>query len=560
MLLDAEQRGGADDIHGDVAIVGAGPAGIVVELDLAQHGLDVVLVESGGRKFQPSVQDLGNAAEYDPARHAPMEDCTRRQIGGASVIWGGRCVPYDPIDFEHRTYVSKSDWPVTYDEISSYFQRACDYFRCGRAVFDAHEIDAIEQKTIVPGLPDAEVRSSSLERWSLPTNFGHEFRRDLESSRRIQLLHSLTCTEIEVDDSGSRVTALRCRSLGSGRALEVTARAYVIACGGIDTTRLLLASNRVHANGIGNHSDNLGRFYMGHISGRVARVCFTTPPRRTIYGFERDIDGTYLKRRFSFSPEFQREHELNNIVSFPVSPDIADPEHHNGVLSFAYLALASPMGRAFAADAIRKAAIGSGDDLRLLQHTRNMLLDPWSTLKFVPTFGYKRFIAHRKVPSFIQYSRSGIYPLHYHGEQVPNRESRITLSDQRDELGMRRVSIDLRYTDRDVDSVVRAHQYWDRYLRDQDCGRLEYLADDVEQSVWNQAGDGFHQIGTTRMSSDPERSVVGPDCSVHGVGNLFVASSSIFVTSGQANSTFMIVAFALRMADHLREVTLAREV
>ena len=81
-------------LRADVAIVGAGPAGIVTALELARSGLDVVLVESGRNRWSREIQDLGDAAELDPERHAPMRRATRRQIGGASTIWGGRCVPW----------------------------------------------------------------------------------------------------------------------------------------------------------------------------------------------------------------------------------------------------------------------------------------------------------------------------------------------------------------------------------------------------------------------------------------------------------------------------------
>jgi choline dehydrogenase-like flavoprotein len=66
-----------------------------------------------------------------------------------------------------------------------------------------------------------------------------------------------------------------------------------------------------------------------------------------------------------------------------------------------------------------------------------------------------------------------------------------------------------------------------------------------------QAADGYHQAGTTRMSRDPTHGVVDEHLRVHGIDNLHLASGSTFVTSGQANTTFMIVAFALRLADRL---------
>jgi choline dehydrogenase-like flavoprotein len=54
------------------------------------------------------------------------------------------------------------------------------------------------------------------------------------------------------------------------------------------------------------------------------------------------------------------------------------------------------------------------------------------------------------------------------------------------------------------------------------------------------------------MAARPEDGVVDGNLAVHGIPNLFVASSSTFVTSGQANSTFMIIVFAVRLAEHLR--------
>lgn len=556
MYIDAEALT-EERIQSEIAVIGAGPAGISVALEFARLGHEVTLIESGSNRFSARTQTLGDAA-LGSARQAPMSESTRRLIGGASAIWGGRCVPYDPIDFANRSYIPHSRWPVTFEDIAPYFEKTSDYFRSGRAVFNLHQIKGRAPKSIVPGLPDGDILSSDLERWSLPTHFGREYHKELSQNPRIRVLHSLTCTEIELDPNGTHVKGFRCKTSHSGRPLLVLGRVYALACGGVETTRLLLASNRVHTHGIGGQSGHLGRFYMGHISGRVARVRFSTPPRKTVYGFDRDIDGTYLRRRFSFSAEFQEQKKLTNVTGSLVNPDIADPSHRNGVLSFAYLALASPAGRFFVADALRKAALESDLTGPARAHLRNILLDPLRTLSFIPSFGYKRFVAHRKVPGFFQYSHSNQYLLHYHGEQVPNPNSCIELGSERDALGMRRVKIDLRYTAQDVDGVVRAHQYWDEYLRRHGVGALEYLSADVSDSVWKQAGDGFHQVGTTRMSDAPSDGVVDAQGQIHGVDNLFVASSSNLVTSSQANSTFMIVAFALRMIDHIRNGSLLR--
>jgi len=64
-------------------------------------------------------------------------------------------------------------------------------------------------------------------------------------------------------------------------------------------------------------------------------------------------------------------------------------------------------------------------------------------------------------------------------------------------------------------------------------------------------------MGTTRMAADPGQGVVDAHCRVHGVGNLFIAGSSVFPTTGSANPTLTIVALALRLADHLRAASRA---
>ena len=530
-------------------VIGAGPGGIITALELANCGFDVCLVESGDASYCKDTQRLGDAAKFDPKRHAPMNLATRRQVGGASNIWGGRIVPYDPINFEERDFIPFSDWPVRYQEIKKYHQRACDYFFCGKANFSTLEIDEISQKTVVPGLPDGEIRSTDLERWSLPTNFRLEYTRQLEAHPRIEVLTGFTCTSLKTSSDDSRILAAEVCSI-DGEKRELTADTYVLACGCLETTRILMCSGNA-SGGLGNQSGFLGRLYMGHISGRLATVRFNTKPSLTHFGFLRDAEGVYVRPRFTFRDDLQRNKKITNIAIWLANPPVADHNHQNGVLSLVYLLLACPLGRFFASEAIRKSALKLNGTTSVSKHIVNMLRNPLKTFAFIPTFGIKRFLVRRKIPGFFQYSKANCYDLHYHGEQIPNWDSRVYLSDQVDRLGMRRLAIDYQFHQQDVDSIVEAHRLLDEYLRRHSIGSLEYLADDLEQSVWDQAADGYHQVGTTRMSTDPSQGVVDPDCKVHGVENLYLASASSFVTSGQANTTFLIGVFALRLSEHL---------
>jgi len=551
LIIDGEDLPERAPLRARVVVVGAGPGGICLALELGRQGVDVLLVESGRLRPDAAIQALAEPASFDAKVHAPMHEATRRQLGGASVIWGGRCVPYDPVDFDARPHVPEGRWPIGYADVLPWFQRASDYCKTGRAVFDANEVATIRQKPIVPGLPDGDVRTTELERWSLPTDFGKVYKRELAASARVRVVHGLTVVEVVAREGGAAVDHLVARTL-SGKTLRLEGDHHVIACGGVETTRLLLASDRRHAGGIGNHSGHLGRWYMGHISGRIARVHFTTPPERTAYGFERDEAGVYLRRRLTLTRECQQREGLTNIAGWLVNPTIGDPAHQNGVLSFAYLALTAPViAKRFAPDAIRKSATKGAPPGAFWRHVKNVLADLPRTALFVPTFGWRRFVAKRRVPGFFEASADNRYDLHYHGEQVPRADSTITLVPEVDRLGLRKVALDLRYDARDVDAVLRVHRLWDAHLRRHGVGRLEWSEGDLAASVWSQAGDGFHQIGTTRMSAAPADGVVGPDCNVHGFADLHLVSSAVFPTSGQANSTYMIVVMALRLADHL---------
>ena len=562
MILDASDFAQSQQAPADVVIIGAGPAGIVVALEMARTGSKVLLIDSGLQDYSERIQRLSDASEYDHDLHAPMSIAMRRQVGGTSTIWGGRCVPYDPIDFDSRPFMDDTNWPLAYEDLLPFYERACTWMSIGRPVFDTAEAPDLA-RPIVPGFIDGDVRNTTLERWSLPTNFGREYGDELRDSENIRLVTGLTCTEIVCVPGDPRVDHLECRNLDGGTT-QVRGRRYVLAAGGLEGTRLLLASTGPDGTALGNHSDHLGRWYMSHIEGVISNVHFATAPRRTLFGFERDVDGVYVRRRLSFSREFQHKRQLPNIVAWLANREPADPKHKSGVLSFVYLMLSSPFGKYVATDAQRRSLrgekipgspYGEAEQGPVWEHLRNIVRQPIATARFVFGFGVGRFLSRRPTPGFFVYSPENVYPLQYHGEHRPHRDSRVTLADDRDELGMPRLRIDIKFSEEDVKGVIAAHECWDEYLRSTGIGKIEYLHQDLGEAIMSRSGGGFHQIGTTRMAMNSEDGVVDANLTVHGIANLSVVGSSTFVSSGQANSTFLIVLLAMRLAEHLKRAT-----
>ncbi|MDT4998554.1 MAG: hypothetical protein QOK12_659 [Mycobacterium sp.] len=559
MIITGNDLANGTRLRSRLVVVGAGPAGIVTALEACRRGVDVILVETGNRKPRRAYQNLSVAQRKRPEMHAPVELAVSRQVGGTSAIWGGRCVPYDRIDFIERDIAPESVWPIGYDEVQRHYERACEWMLCGRPVFDAHVLDHLPEE-MIPGLPDGDISTSSLERWSLPTDFGKVYYEELRDSAGVRVITDSTCVRIDLDDDQARASGIQCRTL-SGVSFSVSGDEIVIANGGLESTRLLMCSPGPGDRSIGDHSGHLGRWYMAHLEGVVADLVLTTPPEETIYWYERDVDGSYVRRRFTFAEGYQLEHGLPNISGWIANPELADARHGNAQLSLTYLLLISPLGFLFAPLVQRLSLTGTripgtpyGMATRspVRAHLANIARHPISTIRFMFDFGVKRLFARgRKPPGFFVPNPENRYPFQYHAEHLPHFESRVTLQEETDDLEMPKLDIDIVFTDTDIRGVLDAHRQWDRYLRDAGIGRLDYLSDDLEAAVLDRTGGGFHQVGTTRMSKAPEDGVVDQNLAVHGVGNLHVVSSSVFVTSGQANSTFMVVVFAVRLIDQL---------
>ena len=247
--------------------------------------------------------------------------------------------------------------------------------------------------------------------------------------------------------------------------------------------------------------------------------------------------------------EAQLKGKVLNTAFWPDNPPFFDPGHRSGVLSSVFLALAfPPTGRKLLPEGIRLAHTGPRPYKRAA-HLKNVVLGAPRGTKDIYHILRDRFIKKPKKPGFLVPNKGGKYALHYHAEQIPNPDSRITLGNETDAFGMPRAVIDYRFADQDVDSVIESHRILGAGLRANKIGFLEYWYSDerLRERIYEQAADGFHQVGTTRMGLDPRMSVVDPDLKVHGIENLYVVSSSVFPTSGQANSTLLAVAFAMRL-------------
>jgi choline dehydrogenase-like flavoprotein len=547
MIVDARELPEGHALHADICIVGAGAAGIAMALDFIDTGLEVLLLESGGLAADPRTQALYEGEVADAALHSPPDRYRQRRFGGSTTIWGGRCMPFDAIDFEARDYVPHSGWPIGLADLLAYYPRANALCEAGDFAYTVGAAFPVPPRPMMQGFASPHFSTDTLERFSCPTDFGRRYGHKLRAARNVRVVLGANVMSIGLDAAGAAVESLRVRTL-EGRTLAATARQFVLAAGGLEVARLLLASrDRQHA-GIGNAHDVVGRYYMCHLAGTIGALRFTGPLHAVHHGYDRSDDGVYCRQRIALRAETQRSLRIGNFIARLHHPRITDPAHRNAVLSLLFLAkMFIPYEyarRLHGDDAVGTAA--------WLQHVRNVAAAPFDAVRFAAHMLRDRKLAERKFPSIIIASRANLYSLDFHAEQQPHAHSRVTLADTVDALGMPRLRVDWRYTAGDVDTVARALTLLAQDIAASGIGRFDYDASSVEAEMTRYGAYGGHHIGTARMGTDPRSSVVDADCRVHGVRNLHVASAAVFPTSSQANPTLTIVALALRLAARLR--------
>ncbi len=514
----------------DVCIAGGGAAGLTLAAALIDSGLRVALLEAGGLKPDAAGLDAYKGEVADAKAHPFLHHFRVRAIGGASRIWGGRCIPFDTIDFAERPWAPGPGWPIGWQVLEPYYIAA-------QAAAEAGPFD-YDPASALPGRP--------AERFSKPTDFWRRYGAALTAAQTVQVFLNAPVTFVRLKADGASVDHLEVAA-ADGRRVAVRARRYVIAMGGLETTRLMLASNDVRPTGIGNDHDHLGRYYMSHLAATSGVVTFAGDPKAINFGYEKDAAGVYVRRRLWLTEQAQRDLESLNVIFRTHLPDPADPAHGDPILSAMYLVKDLVLYEY--SRKMREGGVGWGGRLK---HVGNILAHPLRLAGFAVNWVRQRNLADRKMPSVVLGSPQNRYPIEFHAEQSPNPDSRLTLIEDRDRYGMPRLKVDWRVNDIDLQSLQRSYAVLAEELERTGVGRLDYSPEDVAAKALSEGAYGGHHLGATRMAVDPRQGVVDTDCRVHGVSDLYIASGSVLPTSSQANPTLTILALTLRLGDRLK--------
>lgn len=506
MLLD-----GRNQIHGthlttDICVVGAGAAGITLAHELNRSGRDVLLLETGGFDLNHELQELnkGRYAILDEDKPPYLPDINLHQdnyvsftrmrfFGGSTNHWGGWCRPLDELDFTAREWIPHSGWPLRKADLEPYYRVAEDLCDIPAFDYDVNTQSPSERKAV----PFSPLFESHTYHFSPPTRFGTKFRNELMVSDNVKLLMFTTLKEIELSPNAQSVHTLKVQS---AQEFTITAKQVVLAMGTIETCRTLLASNRQVPQGIGNQQDLVGRFYMEHPHIKTAIVVISEQADQVNWSYLYNLDPAlkvHTKLAYVATRETQQKYRLGN-HSLKIMPyEILESNQHS--------------------------------------------LDAF-VRQVAPQLDHAGKVDVRK---------ARLFDINIHGDPIPQSESRITLLDEKDAFGVPRVDVKWKLSQEDKRNISQTMQLFSTELGRQSKGRLKNFIHPDQQWPDDLYG-GFHQMGGTRMSESPKSGVVDANLKVHGLDNLFIASSSVFPNAGNANPTLTIVALAARLAEHLK--------
>jgi choline dehydrogenase-like flavoprotein len=507
-------------------VIGSGPAGTTIAEELSEKGHSVSIIESGVDEPDDSIQKLNklNSSGY-PLR--PDFVNRLRMLGGTSNLWPGRCMPFEPIDFQERPWIAHSGWPISFSEYKQYLPAA------------AKKLGVLSKKvTELTSNPEAYSEYIDTQKLSIKYALwgkgAKRFRENYQDKKNdnLTLISGFTVTNFVFDETGVQLRQIKAQNL-AGKVITINADKFVLTCGGIENARMLLLAKQQNTQAKFSN-ENIGRFYMDHPRAVKGHIVLNDKVDWSHF-LGHPIHQGIQQLGIGLSDKMQADKKLlNSYIYF-------EP-FANELLAKGYDSSVQVLKRV-----LRKGHTGKRLDFSNMTKISDLVyqLTPKEVL---PNWLYRIYFNLRKL---VKTHKRDLMIIN-HCEQFPDPNSRITLTDELDAFGNPYANLHWVINDLDVVSLQVTQQILAQWIKEQDFGELVSEPMDLTK---NDFQDASHHIGTTRMSKCNEDGVVDTNLKVHDIDNLYVCGSSIFPTSGSCNPTWSIVAFSIRLAKHLNLLT-----
>ncbi len=500
----------------DVCIIGAGAAGITLALSLKDSALNICILESGGLDRDYQTQKLNDIETTDLPIGSPSR---ARQFGGTTTLWVGRWKPHDKIDFEKRDWITNSGWPISLYDLEPYYKKSAELLSVPE--YEQFKLSCQDLKN--QHIIDSHNIETSIFRWLEKKDFdwGKKYKKEFTDLKNITVLLGANAVGLKTYSNSNSVEKVQVKTI-TGNSFNVKAKIFILASGGLENARILLISD------IGNEYDQVGRYYMDHPKGLVGEVeLFNKNVDLALY-WGLINDSKQVRAGLKIKDEIQKQNRILNsyVLLEPVFPWSYNPGMQ-AVIGMVQLI----KGRKIPFNIIK-------------QHIWEILANQKIVFSFLLNELYKKFlnrtqkVSKLKIWNFL--------------EQEPRPENRVSLSNEKDLLGLPKIKLNWSLGQLDKKTMIEFHKILETELKNLGIGKLNSPLLNHNLLDWPISGDASHHMGTTRMGDDPKTSVVDKNCKVHSIDNLYVAGSSVFTTSGYANPTYTICALAVRLAEHIK--------
>jgi choline dehydrogenase-like flavoprotein len=503
LQLDARKLTNGTMLSCDICVIGAGPAGISIALELEGCGADVLLIESGGTADELRIQEL-NEGQVVGDSYAGLRATRHRGLAGTVNLWntevgggaGAKYAPLDPRDLDPSPAdVPLPGWPLEYATLERYYRRAQTVCGLGPFAYGASDWESPERAAW--RLSSNSALTSSVYQFGPGRLFTTDYVNVLRSSNNVRLCDHATLVSLTSGPHGGEFEA-QVRVTTTDATISVRARLVVLAAGAIENARLLLVCANTAGSTLGKSSKWAGRCFMEHPRDKALILSHRSPEfvrEARFYDAYTGPDGVTTCGRLALRPRAARASQCANL-SVSLVPDVPAP---------------GPFSRFLHRAGMGRKRLGYG----------------WSQL-----------------PDSDE--RLARFQLLINLEQRPRPENRVVLSATRDIYGVPRAELHWRWSDVEQSQLEAARKLIAADIEAAGLGTIELRRPSRPDP------NAHHHAGTTRMADDDRWGVVDNDCRVHGTENLYVAGASVFPIAGSANPTLTIVALAIRLADHLR--------
>jgi choline dehydrogenase-like flavoprotein len=487
LFIDSLDLDDGSVIDCDIAIIGAGMAGICLAREFADSSLSICVLESGGEKPDKLTNSLnsGIATVYGPDGSEKsidhyLHESRERYFGGTGNAWGGKCAYFDKHDFAERSWINHSGWPISFEDMGPFYDRACRLLRIPTLVgMQTGASQAVEHLNSQRNFSTSLRCFSGLTGEPMSDAF-YDYKYGLSSLSNVAVYLHANIAALHLSKEFGLIETAEVCCLNNKRH-TVKAKHFILASGGIENVRILLNSKGYKSDGIGNQHDLVGRFFNGH--GLFRYLSGLNQPPCELRLMNEDLDLALYTDK--------------------------DPSKTQGIFNLTQKAQWRERVSQFSAT---------------LTHDSSKPIDSDHKSENLNAF--------------------------FMIEQSPNPESRISLSDNTDAVGVRTVALEWRFSKNDMKTLERGIELFAKDMKKSQFAEL--FNSKLEAGMAGIIESSRHHMGGTRMSRSAETGVVDENSMVHGVANLFVAGSSVFPTGGIANPTLTILALSIKLADHVK--------